>query len=107
MTTAIACLVALGAVPEIERLLPLLNEPPGITWAVHIQLLDGLRMLGLPAPELDHLAAVDNLDLVRSVVALRCAPRFPDATQTGKMTLPGVRAVDDREGSVVRAEPSV
>lgn len=53
--------------------LPLLEQPPGVTWAVHIQLLGGVRKLGLPEPPLDHLAAVDNLDLVRSVVALWCS----------------------------------
>lgn len=73
LTTAIHSLVELAAAPEIETLLPLLREPPGVTWAVHIQLLDALRKLRLPAPQLDDLASVDNLYLVRSVVALRCS----------------------------------
>jgi HEAT repeat protein len=69
--TAVSCLVDLGASREIASLVPLLAEPPGVTWAVHIQILEGLRKLGLPAPALDGLAAVDNLHLVRSVIAHR------------------------------------
>lgn len=74
-TRAVSCLVDLGAVDELDSLMPLLREPPGVSWALHISVLDGLRRLGLPAPELSDLAAVDNLDLVQSVVALRCSPR--------------------------------
>jgi HEAT repeat protein len=73
--TAIACLVKLGAVPELERSVPMLRDPPGVTWAVHIEIIDGLRKLGIPAPELDHLDVVDNLDLIQSISALRCSSR--------------------------------
>ncbi len=73
MTHAISALVGLGATREVESLLPLLDEPPGVTWTTHIELLDGIRKLGLPIPPLDHLAAIDNLHLVRSVVAVRAA----------------------------------
>jgi HEAT repeat protein len=72
-TTAISSLTALHAAPELESLLPLLRDPPGVTWAVHIAILDALRSLRLPAPDLDDLAAVDNLDLMCSVLAVRCA----------------------------------
>lgn len=74
-TQAISCLTDLGAARELESLVPLLREPPGVTWGVHIELIDGLRTLRFPEPDLDDLAAVDHLDLVRSVVALRCASR--------------------------------
>lgn len=75
LTRAIGCLVDLGAAPELARLRRLLSKPPGVTWAVHVELLDGFRKLGLPAPPLVELAAVDNLHLFRSVVALRCSTR--------------------------------
>ncbi len=74
-TSAISCLVDLGGVRELVSLASLLSEPPGVTWAVHIELLDGFRTLGLLVPGLDDLAAADNLDLEQSVVALRCASR--------------------------------
>ena len=69
--TAISGLADLGAARACEGLIALLREPPGVTWAVHAALLDALRALRLPAPDLGDLAAVDNLDLVRSVVAYR------------------------------------
>jgi len=72
-TTAISSLVDLGAGAELESLVPLLREPPAVTWAVHIGILDGLCTLGLTAPFPDDLAAVDNIDVIQSVVALRCA----------------------------------
>jgi len=72
-TQAISSLVDLDARSELEGLVPLLRETPGVTWAVHIGILDGLCALGLPAPHLDELAAVDNVDVLQSVVALRYA----------------------------------
>lgn len=74
-TTALSCLADAGAAGEVRRLAPLLLEPPAVTWAVHIGLLDAFRSLGLPAPPLGDLAAVDNLYLHSSVVALM--PRAP------------------------------
>jgi len=74
-TQAIVCLTDLGGARELESLVPLLREPPGVSWMVHIEIIDGLRELGLPAPDLDHLATVDNLELVRHIVALRCTSR--------------------------------
>ncbi|HTN25604.1 MAG TPA: hypothetical protein VL120_16570 [Solirubrobacteraceae bacterium] len=72
--TAVSCLADLGAVGEFASLISLLHDPPGVSWAVHIALIDGLRRLGRPAPpDLDNLAAVDNLDLVQSIVLLRGA----------------------------------
>jgi len=72
---AIVCLADLGAVRELENLVPLLRETPGVSWAVHIEVIDGLRKLGLPKPDLDDLATVDNLELIHSIVALQCASR--------------------------------
>ncbi len=74
-TQAIVCLTDPGCERELQSLVPLLREPPGVSWMVHIEILDGLRELGLRAPDLNHLAAVDNLELVRYIVALRCASR--------------------------------
>ncbi len=71
-TRAISSLVHLDAAAELESLVPLLREPPAVTWAVHIGILDGLCALGLTAPVPDDLAAVDNIDVIQSVVALRC-----------------------------------
>lgn len=53
----------LHADKEIRALTPLLAEAPGVTWAVHLALLDGIRELGLPVPPLADLTAVDNLHL--------------------------------------------
>lgn len=75
-TQAIVCLADLGAARELQSLVPLLGEPPDVSWAMHIEIMDGLRELGLPEPELDHLATVDNLKLIHSVVALGCASRL-------------------------------
>ena len=72
-TTAIESLVKLNASAEFETLVSLLHDPPGVTWAVHIRLIDGLRALGLAPPVLDDLASVDNLDLMESIAALRCS----------------------------------
>ncbi len=74
-TQAIVCLADLGSVRELERLVPLLRETPRVSWATHIEIIDGLRELGLPEPDLEHLASVDNLELMHSIVALRCASR--------------------------------
>lgn len=67
---AISCLAELGATKEIEMLAPLLQNPPAVTWAVHIEELRALKNLGIKPPSLDNLAQVDNLDLFISVLAL-------------------------------------
>lgn len=74
-TQAIVSLADLGSVPELESLVPLLREPPGVSWAVHIEIIDNLRELGLPEPDLDDLAIIDNLELIHSILALRCTSR--------------------------------
>lgn len=70
---AVHGLTNLNAAKEIRALTALLDEPAGVTWAAHSALLDGLRELDLPAPPLTHLSAVDNLDLMRSIVRLASA----------------------------------
>jgi HEAT repeat protein len=62
---AVYALVKLGASSAITRLLPLLEAPPLVTWAVH--LLRACRKLGLSPRGLDRLRAVDNLDVQREV----------------------------------------
>jgi HEAT repeat protein len=68
-------LTNLNATKEIRALTPLLDDPPGLTWAAHTALLDGLHELGLPAPPLTHLAAIDNLDLMQTIVQLKAPKR--------------------------------
>jgi HEAT repeat protein len=65
-TTAVACLVDLRASHEVEALAPLLLDPPSVSWALHIALLDAVQKLGLTAPPVGHLASVDNLWVARS-----------------------------------------
>lgn len=60
---AIDGLITVGATAEVTRLLPLLQEPPGVTWALHIALLAAIPTLGLPPPDLRHLVAADNWNL--------------------------------------------
>jgi len=62
-TCAIEELCALDARAEIARLLPLLEQPPVVTWAVHLALLDAVTKLELPLPALEELRLVDNLDV--------------------------------------------
>ncbi|MFJ4651825.1 hypothetical protein ACIP5Y_11195 [Nocardia sp. NPDC088792] len=47
----------------IRALVPLLDEPPGVTWSVHIALLDQFRDLRIAVTPPAQLRAVDNLDL--------------------------------------------
>jgi HEAT repeat protein len=60
---AVSHLAQLGAAREVARLVSLLREPPPVTWALHLALLDGVRRLRLPVPDLDHLRDADNLHL--------------------------------------------
>jgi HEAT repeat protein len=63
-------LMALRAVDQLERLMPVLDEPPCIHWGLHRTLLNAINELGLPAPNLDRLASVDDLHLHLEVVGL-------------------------------------
>lgn len=64
---AIEGLADLQAAKAIEELAPLLHEPPGVTWAVHIALLNGLTRLGIARTPPSYLATVDDLHLARAV----------------------------------------
>jgi HEAT repeat protein len=51
-----------AAVTALEQLMPLLAEPPRVTWSVHLALLDAARQFRL-RPPLDHLLEVDDLHM--------------------------------------------
>ncbi|GAB2512514.1 HEAT repeat domain-containing protein [Nocardia heshunensis] len=55
---------------HVEPLLPLLLEPPLLTWAVHTGLLYACRNLGQRPPAADALQAVDNLDVAMALAEL-------------------------------------
>jgi hypothetical protein len=44
-----------------------LLEPPEVTWALHLALLDSITDLGLLLPDIQHLRAVDNLHVQAAV----------------------------------------
>jgi HEAT repeat protein len=62
-TCAIEELCLLDARSEIARLLPRLEQPPLVTWSVHLALLDAVTKLELPLPALEALRLVDHLDV--------------------------------------------
>ncbi len=64
---AVYALTRLGAAEEVGQLVGLLHEPPAVTWALHLALLDAIVKLGLPAPDLEHLREVDNLHVQAAV----------------------------------------
>jgi hypothetical protein len=64
---AVYDLTRLEAENEIGRLLHLLAEPPAVTWAVQIAVLDAVADLGLPSPDVGRLAGVDNMHVQAAV----------------------------------------
>ncbi|WP_437579639.1 HEAT repeat domain-containing protein [Sorangium sp. So ce887] len=70
---AVDALAKLGARAEIEALLPLLAEPPQVTWGTHIALLRACRPLGLHPGRCDALRAVDNIDVQIALVRMMAA----------------------------------
>jgi hypothetical protein len=58
---AVHHLAALGAAEQVGQLTGLLLEPPVVTWALHLALLDAITDLGLAMPGIGHLRAIDNL----------------------------------------------
>ncbi len=58
---AVDDLVGHGAAAEVGRLTGLLAEPPAVTWALHLAVLEACADLDLPAGNVSHLDAVDNL----------------------------------------------
>lgn len=45
----------------MNTLLPLLEQPPEMTWALHIALLEGAMKLDLSPPGLEMLRKTDNV----------------------------------------------
>jgi len=48
----------------------LLLEPPVVTWALHITLLESIAELGLPVPDIGRLRGMDNLHVQEAVARL-------------------------------------
>ncbi|MDQ8045476.1 MAG: hypothetical protein AAGC46_12165 [Solirubrobacteraceae bacterium] len=71
---AIDALAELRASAAIERLVPLLEAPPGTTWGVHLALLRAVDSLGLPTPDLSLLEFVDDVHLMAAVLGLQARP---------------------------------
>jgi hypothetical protein len=65
---AIGHLADLAAATEVSALELLLLRAPAVTWAVHIAVLDAMQEVEMPARNIEHLRAVDNLDLTLSVL---------------------------------------
>jgi hypothetical protein len=64
---AVRRLAELGGAEQVRQLGGLLLEPPAVTWALHIALLDAIGDLGLPTPDIGHLRQVDNLFVQEAV----------------------------------------
>jgi len=58
----------LDAAEEVRQLAGLLREPPEITWALHIALLEAIAEMRIQPPDIRWLRGIDNLD-VRAAVA--------------------------------------
>jgi hypothetical protein len=67
---AVAELTRLGAREELSRLLERLQEPPAVTWALHLALLDAVRRLTLPMPDIGHLEQIDNLHVQQAIAKM-------------------------------------
>ncbi|WP_282776988.1 hypothetical protein [Nocardia sp. CC201C] len=55
---------------NVEPLLPLLSEPPLLTWAVHIRLLSACRSVNALPPAVSALHSVDNLHVAAALADL-------------------------------------
>lgn len=55
---------------RVEPLLPLLAEPPSVTWAVHVVLLFACQSSGLRPPAANALRTVDNLHIALALADL-------------------------------------
>ncbi len=67
---AVDHLADLRAAEEVGQLAGLLLEPPAVTWALHLALLDAITDLGLPRPDIRHLLGVDNLHVQVAVARI-------------------------------------
>jgi HEAT repeat protein len=68
---AVHHLARLGAVEQVGQLAGQLLEPPEVTWALHIALLDAIVDLDLPTPDIGQLRDVDNLFVQEAVARCR------------------------------------
>jgi HEAT repeat protein len=64
---AVHHLVRLGAGEAIASLTGVLAEPPAVTWALQIALLNATIDVGGPVPDVRHLATVDHLSVQAAV----------------------------------------
>jgi len=60
---AVESLARMGARERVSVLLGILSEPPALGWRLHVALIDAARALGLPLPDADALAELDDLDV--------------------------------------------
>lgn len=67
---AVHHLAELGAAEEVAQLAERLLEPPAVTWAMHIALLEAIADLGLPTPDIRYLRVVDNLHMQAAVARI-------------------------------------
>jgi hypothetical protein len=58
---AVHHLASLGAGDQIGQLVGLLSEPPAVTWALHLALLEAITALKLATPDISFLRDVDDL----------------------------------------------
>ncbi|MFI6166287.1 HEAT repeat domain-containing protein [Nocardia sp. NPDC051052] len=59
---------------HLDPLLPLLSEPPLVTWGVHIRILNACAKSALHPPAASELRAVDSLPLAAALADLDLAP---------------------------------
>src|SRR5262249_9340538 len=67
---AVHHLAEVRAEEEVGQLAGLLLEPPAVTWALHLALLDAITDFGLPTPDIGHLREVDNLHVQAAVASI-------------------------------------
>lgn len=72
-THAVHLLTERGARAQLAPRMAALAEPPRVTWALHIALLEAARRLALPAPAAADLADVDSLAVQLALAELATA----------------------------------
>jgi HEAT repeat protein len=68
--TALEKLAGLGAAEQVTQLTGLLRQPPEVTWALHIALLEAVANLDLPVPDIRTLREVDHLCIQEAIATL-------------------------------------
>jgi HEAT repeat protein len=71
---AVYALSRLGARAELLPLVPLLEEPPCVTWSIHLALLDACAKRGIAPPSLDLLRGADHLDVQEELARWAVSP---------------------------------